>query len=163
MLTSEDGIHDFESAKREKILTKASPDRHLNGANVDESPASQETPRFPPNLMLNIGTRRVSTVFLVLVVFIGILLQTGVIVFAGFTAYHQNFAASLPGDETGKEQHGDGSSNTYRMAPKYAFPTMSAGTVTMGLGMFFCAWIINRSTAEEVWNLAVSDDGRSPD
>lgn len=88
--------------------------------------------------MLNIGTSRVSTLCLVLVVIISFVLQSGVLILAGFTAKRQSFAASLPSVDEDKTEP----NKQLRMAPKYAFPTMTAGTVSLGLGMLCCAWII---------------------
>ncbi|KAI5797198.1 hypothetical protein FPQ18DRAFT_422484 [Pyronema domesticum] len=66
----------------------------------------------------------------------GVLLQTGVLVFAGITVAPPWKAQFMKSDKA---------------APLYAFPYMVAGTIAMVLGLFICARIIERSTDEKTW------------
>ncbi|KAF8533780.1 hypothetical protein BDD12DRAFT_468216 [Trichophaea hybrida] len=119
------GIYDFKSAK----------DTILQNESLKEAQESDNSDA--PNIALNIGGERVSDPELNIVAIIGIWLQLGVIVFAGFSVLYSPWA--------GKFQKND------KNVQLYAFPAMAAGTVALVVGMFICARIIERSTSETKW------------
>lgn len=87
-----------------------------------------------PNLSLNIGIKRQPKRVTYIAAAFGTILQLGVLVYAGLTAYLYPTQFLL--DETGK------------LIESYAFPFTLAGTLLLCLGMFLCAFIIEQSTQE---------------
>ncbi|KAJ0418391.1 hypothetical protein BJY00DRAFT_314953 [Aspergillus carlsbadensis] len=85
-----------------------------------------------PNLSLNIGIKKPPRLLLYGIAALGSCLQVGVLVFAGLTAYR--FPNRFLRDGAPAEQ--------------YSFPMMMTGTLLVCLGMFLCAYIIERSTSE---------------
>ncbi|KAK6335252.1 hypothetical protein TWF718_010686 [Orbilia javanica] len=86
-----------------------------------------------PNLSLNVGIKRQPKIFTYVAAALGIILQTGVLVYAGLTAY------VFP--ERFLTENG-------RPSEIYAFPFTLAGTILLCVGMFLCAFIIEQSTHE---------------
>jgi hypothetical protein len=76
---------------------------------------------------------------------IGIILQLGVIVFAEFGVFLGNWNDRFKANGGG-------------MVP-YAFPMVAGGTITLALGMFLYAYIIDRNTVEEKWVTPAPEDG----
>jgi len=129
-------IYDFKSAKDARILETMHPNQ-LNDEQDD---------KIAPNIALNISSQRVSDLEFKVVAVVGSLLQLGVIVFAGLSVL------SSPWNENFKK---DG-----KLVRPYAFPSMAAGTAALVLGMFLCAYIIERSTIEAAWVINPSDEAQ---
>ncbi|KAF8250928.1 hypothetical protein K440DRAFT_580078, partial [Wilcoxina mikolae CBS 423.85] len=117
-------IYDFESAKSTGNLQRSNP-------NISTA----------PNIALNISGQRVSDLEFKAVALIGTSLQMGVIVFAGLSVLWP------PWNLEGKFTKGG------KPVLPYAFPSMAVGTVALVVGMFLCAYIIERSTVEETWTI----------
>jgi len=130
------GIYDFESAKSTGNLLE--PKRpNPNQLNDVSSENGDFDKKAAPNIAINIGGQRVSDFEFRAVALIGISLQMGVIVFAGLSVIWPSWKGEFT--KGGKP-----------VLP-YAFPSMAVGTVALIIGMFLCAHIIERSTAEETW------------
>lgn len=86
-----------------------------------------------PNLSFNIGTTRRPPWVYFLASGLGIVTQAFIVVFGGLATYFWQWQK-------------DGVS-----PPKWAFPVMTAGTISLSCGMFSCALLIDRSTAERVF------------
>ncbi|KAK3319548.1 hypothetical protein B0T19DRAFT_361642 [Cercophora scortea] len=85
-----------------------------------------------PNISLNIH-KTVSKKEAILVAILATIVQSGVIVYAGFTSYFSTMR--FPKD--GLQVAG------------YAFPCMAIGTVVLVTGMFICAHVVDARTAEK--------------
>ncbi|KAL7800940.1 ankyrin repeat-containing domain protein [Trichoderma afarasin] len=86
-----------------------------------------------PNLLLNCHDR-VERGEIYLAATIGVILQLGALVYFGFITYHQPIKSKFLKD--GKR------------VVDYAFPCAAGGTVLLVLGLFMCAWVVEKSTAE---------------
>ncbi|KAK6511871.1 hypothetical protein TWF481_000776 [Arthrobotrys musiformis] len=87
-----------------------------------------------PNMSLNFGIKRLSSTYTYAATVLGVALQTGVLVFAGLTVYKYPTEFLVGSDG--------------KLVEKYAFPLTLIGTILLCLGMFLCAFIIERSTDE---------------
>ncbi|KAF3920306.1 Ankyrin-2 [Arthrobotrys entomopaga] len=87
----------------------------------------------PPNLSLNVGITQLPIVVTYAAAVFGIVLQIGMLVFAALTVF--TFPSAFPGTDGGPVE-------------AYAFPMTFSGTVLVCVGMFLCAFIIERSTDE---------------
>lgn len=67
----------------------------------------------------------------------GILLQSGVLVFTGFTVYHPTWRENFLKNDAA--------------IMGYAYPLLVVGTVLLVIGMLICSAVIERSTHETVW------------
>lgn len=112
-----------------------------NSRRGSESGSSSGEPRLPPNLFLNISGGTVPTWELVLVAVIGATLQLGIFVYDGLITVPSKMRLMFG-------------------VPSYAFPFTIVGTVGMTLGAYICAYVVEASTDEEVWEAA--DTNRSP-
>ncbi|KAJ6257013.1 Ankyrin-2 [Drechslerella dactyloides] len=92
-----------------------------------------KSPCHRPNLSLNVRITKVFPVVQYTATMVGVLLQTGVLVFGGLTVYKY--------PDKFLTQEG-------KPAEAYAFPLMLCGTLMVCLGAFLCAFIIERSTDE---------------
>ncbi|KAJ6261247.1 Ankyrin-2 [Drechslerella dactyloides] len=120
-----------EASTRWKSATKvaeAQPLQHLT--QHGEAMRSRD---HHPNLSLNVGIVRLAPGFTYAAAALGVLLQTGVLVFGAFTVYKYPESFLL---ETGQP------------ADNYAFPVTFVGTILMCFGLFLCAYIIERSSEE---------------
>jgi hypothetical protein len=91
-----------------------------------------------PNISLNVHAHGGSKVVdLLLAATVGIILQSGFLVFVGATVYHPTWKAKFPKD-TGP-------------VPTYAYPLMATGTILIVAGMMICSAIIEQSTVESKW------------
>jgi len=135
--TSDNKIFSFESA-RNKNLLEPRPTSQSEGARANDCETFLQT---APNIALNVCGQRVSKLELKVVALIGILLQLGVIVFAGLSVQKS------PVPWNGKFKK-DG-----RPAQAYSFPLMAFGTMALVFGMFICACIVERSSTEMTWNI----------
>lgn len=86
-----------------------------------------------PNLLLNCHDR-VKRGEIYLAATIGVLLQLGALVYFGFITYHQPIKGKFLKD--GKR------------VVDYAFPCAAGGTLLLVLGLFMCAWVVEKSTVE---------------
>ena len=127
------GIWDFESAVFGGLL------RSRNSFESDNSASSESrsTHKVVPNIGLNLSGQRVSNLEFMLAAVAGVVLQTGVVVFAGFGVYLH------PWNEKFKKGN--------KSVQKHAFPSMAGGTVALVIGMFLCCYIVERSTTEDTW------------
>ncbi|RMJ22703.1 ankyrin repeat-containing protein [Aspergillus sp. HF37] len=85
-----------------------------------------------PNLSLNKGIKRRDPVWSYCAAVLGCLLQAAVLAYSALTVFGQ------PGNFKKKDTP----------VPAYAFPFFVVGTVLLSTGMFFCAFIIKRSSRE---------------
>ncbi|KAJ5192513.1 hypothetical protein N7449_008655 [Penicillium cf. viridicatum] len=85
-----------------------------------------------PNLSLNTGIKRRGEVWFNFAAILGVVLQTGTVIYAALTVfmYPQHFQK-------------DG-----KAVASYAFPLYLIGTTLLFIGMFFCAFILERSSKE---------------
>lgn len=98
--------------------------------------ASAEDPQHrhnPPNLSLNVSIKPIKRWISILCIFTGFILQTSVVVFAALTQYHLKLAKD---DEP---------------PLSYGFPFLLFGTISLPVGMFLCAQVVETSTVEHVW------------
>ncbi|KAJ5869797.1 hypothetical protein N7455_004738 [Penicillium solitum] len=89
---------------------------------------------FAPNISLNIGIKKQSTAVSLAIAVVGLLLQVGVLIFAGVATYY------LKWDKDGSPPE------------SYACPLVITGTVLVCGGMFHCAFLVGQSTKEDVWH-----------
>jgi hypothetical protein len=94
-----------------------------------------DRPDRAPNISLNLHPKQ-HIWELVVVSAVGVLIQSGVLVFAAFTAYSSGLAQRLGG-----------------LPGAYAFPVLSAGTGVLVFGMWVCALVIGESTEEYIWEI----------
>ncbi|XHG09575.1 hypothetical protein AWENTII_012623 [Aspergillus wentii] len=85
-----------------------------------------------PNLSLNKGIKRRSPIWFYCAAVLGFVLQVGVLIYSAITVY-------IYPDDFQK----DGNA-----VPSYAFPLFFLGTIFLGVGMFLCAFILERSSKE---------------
>jgi len=125
-------IYSFESGKLAGVIIPK--DRQSVPSSKDTEIKANE----PPNLGLNIGGQWVSDLELKAIAMVGIILQGGVLAFAGISE-------PLSLDSKLEKNH--------KPVRLYSFSLMAAGTVGLIVGMFLCANIIERSTAETTWTV----------
>ena len=65
----------------------------------------------------------------------GTVLQFGMLVFCGFSVYHQEFSQRFP--------------KNGRPVGAYAFPIMALGTILLMVGMLICSAVVEKSTEEK--------------
>ena len=137
------GIWGFKSAISTGLLNRNgnSPRSH-----VSESPESPSPHEVVPNIGLNLSSQRVSDLEFMLVAAVGIVLQTGVVVFAAVSAYLSTWNERF--EKGGKP------------VPRHSFPSMAGGTVALVIGMFLCCYIVERSTTEDTWVINEPDGHR---
>ncbi|KKO99702.1 hypothetical protein THAR02_08180 [Trichoderma harzianum] len=136
---------------RPKILEVVYDPDHNFADEKAESPDNKEpiTDAFAqnssPNLSLNVGIKRKPPAVFWAIALLGIVLQTGVLVFAVFVTYYLHWEK----DETRPES--------------YACPLTIAGTVLLCGGIFLCAFLVGESTKEQVFRRNQGDkDKQSP-
>ena len=136
-------IYDFRAGRVARVLQSNTLDTTAESyARILQSNTSDtvgENDKAPPNLGLNIGRPKVCRLELILVAKVGILLQVGVLVFAG--------ASAMPplNQKLTKDN---------KRVLLYASPTMAIGTTALVIGMFLCAYIIDRSTDKARWTVS---------
>ncbi|KKP07506.1 hypothetical protein THAR02_00427 [Trichoderma harzianum] len=101
--------------------------------NTKEMIVVVESDDSAPNLLLNCHDR-VERGEIYLAATIGVILQLGALVYFGFITYHQPIKGKFLKD--GKR------------VVDYAFPCAAGGTLLLVLGLFMCAWVVEKSTAE---------------
>ncbi|PNP46601.1 hypothetical protein THARTR1_10718 [Trichoderma harzianum] len=92
-----------------------------------------ESDKSAPNLLLNCHDR-VERGEIYLAAAIGVILQLGAVIYFGFITYHQPIKGKFLKD--GKR------------VVDYAFPCAAGGTLLLVLGLFMCAWVVEKSTVE---------------
>ncbi|KAI9770168.1 MAG: hypothetical protein M1839_003270 [Geoglossum umbratile] len=110
---------------------------HRQGKDAEEgSPNWEPRTSKAPNILLNLhqGSRPFDLAFAAI---LGVVIQTGVLVYAGLITYH-------PRIKTRFLKAG----NPIR---PYAFPTMAVGTVVLVVGMMICSYVVEQSTVERKW------------
>ncbi|CAI7636328.1 unnamed protein product [Penicillium bialowiezense] len=130
------GIYTFQeyvSLQRDIVWEKKSKSKEKNDAESKPAVTTPPPATFAPNLSLNIGIKKPYKGWFFLIAAIGLILQIGVLVFAGVTTYLLQWG------------NGDSPPETY------ACPLVISGTVLVCGGMFHCAFLIGQSTKEEVW------------
>lgn len=90
-----------------------------------------------PNVSLNVGGQKSSDFERYSIAVLGVFLQLCVIAYAGVGAYTHGHKHDILNEE--------------KATPGYGFPLIAGGTMTMVLGMFLCARVIDESTSEESW------------
>ncbi|KAK6515517.1 hypothetical protein TWF506_007850 [Arthrobotrys conoides] len=91
-----------------------------------------------PNLSLNVGIARIPQVVTYLAATFGMVLQTGVLIFAILTTHPKFVHQFTDSEESGSR-------------PSYGLPFTLTGTILVCTGMFFCAYIIEQCTEEVVY------------
>ena len=140
------GIHTFQDyvlgkgkdlwkEEKPKIKPKTKPNdtESAHGPDPLREPDTAYT-SFAPNLSLNIGIKKQSTAVSLAIAVVGLLLQVGVLIFAGVATYY------LKWDKDGSPPE------------SYACPLVITGTVLVCGGMFHCAFLVGQSTKEDVWH-----------
>lgn len=126
------GLYSFKEACENDIWTDKDRGDKLNTTSlVDVEPFELESHK--PNLSFNVGIRPVSKVYITGAVLLGFMLQGGVLVYAGLAMYYFPKSAF---EKNGKP-----------MSP-WAYPCTLAGTILLCSGMFSCARIVEKRTAE---------------
>jgi len=97
---------------------------------------------YAPNVTLNYDNRRVRQWNLWLVAFIGVILQFGVLFLESMIKYYHKLGLQIP--------DGPISNSSYEL--------FVSGTLAVVVGMLLCSYIVEQSTAEEVW-VSASDRG----
>ncbi|OQD64127.1 hypothetical protein PENPOL_c008G08361 [Penicillium polonicum] len=136
------GIYTFQGyvlGKGKNLWKEEKPKIKPNDAELarGEDPIRElDTPytAFAPNLSLNIGIKKQSTAVSLAIALVGLLLQVGVLIFAGVVTYY------LKWDKDGSPPE------------SYACPLVITGTVLVCGGMFHCAFLVGQSTMEDVWH-----------
>lgn len=92
-----------------------------------------------PNLSFNIGTTRRPPWVYLLASGLGIFTQAFVVIFGGLATYFWQWQKDNVSP------------------PRWAFPVMTAGTISLSCGMFSCAFLIDRSTEERLFRKRSKD------
>ena len=111
-----------------------------------KSPESPWDHHVVPNIGLNLSGQRVSNLEFMLFAVVGVVLQAGVVVFAGVVTYLSSWNKRFERDD--------------KPVQKHAFPAMAGGTVALVIGMFLCCYIVERSTTENTWVITKQDGHR---
>ncbi|KAK6358149.1 hypothetical protein TWF730_007503 [Orbilia blumenaviensis] len=115
------------------LLTSEDSTWKAEGTSMDDETEKLQYMQYRrPNLSLNIGIKRQSEKFTYMATALGLILQAGVLIYAGLAAY----------------QYPDRFLKDDKPMEKYAFPLTLIGTMSLCIGMFLCAYIIERSTDE---------------
>ncbi|KAK6531404.1 hypothetical protein TWF281_008209 [Arthrobotrys megalospora] len=152
--TEKEVVNATASADLEAQINPKSPERlaivSKDPSQVSEGPApkdlsqTSEGPdsqpgRHSPNLSLNLGIVKIDKRFTYLATAFGVILQSGVLVFAILTVQPKySHIFSDPEGDTPR--------------PSYALPFTLTGTILVCTGMFFCGFIIERCTREVVYD-----------
>ncbi|KAI5776544.1 hypothetical protein EDC01DRAFT_699259, partial [Geopyxis carbonaria] len=121
-------IYDFKSVRSQ-------PPNWLECSSQNEN----TNPNVAPNIGLNLSGQRVSDLEMKVVAIIGVVLQSGVVVFAAVGVYLSGWNKNMKKD--GKAVQG------------HAFPLMASGTLFLVIGMFLCCHIVEESTKETAWEI----------
>ncbi|KAI9764627.1 MAG: hypothetical protein M1839_005795 [Geoglossum umbratile] len=136
------GLYPFDEAVSNGIWveTGKQPSNKTRGPSSprDLEPGNQEDTRTPnpvrnPNLSFNVGIQQRHKGYTIGAAIIGFLLQGGVLIFSGLAKY---YFPSSRFEKNGKPMS------------SWAFPLAFSGTCLLCLGMFTCAFLIERCTLE---------------
>ncbi|RPA75214.1 hypothetical protein BJ508DRAFT_197463, partial [Ascobolus immersus RN42] len=97
------------------------------------TPLNLQEEEIAPNISLNLHGLANSK-DLSFATLIGVVVQAGILIFAGYVSYDHTFEDGLPSAEETTKGH--------------AFPLFAVGTFFLSLGMLFCAQIVDESTEE---------------
>lgn len=100
---------------------------------VIRNTGEKETKSSAPNLTLNVNNR-IDKEELYIIAVLGIILQTGVLIFSAFITYHPVLRFSWLKDG--------------KIIADYAFPCDAAGTLLLVAGMLLCSHVVESSTLE---------------
>ncbi|KAL2068429.1 hypothetical protein VTL71DRAFT_16527 [Oculimacula yallundae] len=117
----------------------------MSSTSHEGAQSRDDRPDRAPNISLNLHSKQ-ATWELVATAAAGILLQSGVLVFSAFVAYHTRFGSRIGGPPS-----------------PYAFPVLLAGTITLALGMWISALVIGESTEEFEWEIMFKDHAENAD
>ncbi|KAH6886409.1 hypothetical protein B0T10DRAFT_371957, partial [Thelonectria olida] len=106
--------------------------------------AESVTDAFAPNLSLNVGIKRKPPAVFWAVAIVGMVLQVGVLVFAGVVTYYLKWEKGGSRPES------------------YACPLTIAGTLLMCGGIFLCAFLVGQSTNERIFYRKRNGIGEQP-
>lgn len=126
--SSGNDIHRFKTAKESNIIWPRKPSVQSN---------DDDGNGIAPNLTLNLSPTLISRLELVTVAAIEVILQVGVLLWAGLAVYCSPWS-----DKFHKSGEKVGS---------HAYPTFATGTVALLIAMFTCAHIVERRTVEKTW------------
>ncbi|KAI5791342.1 hypothetical protein FPQ18DRAFT_409396, partial [Pyronema domesticum] len=136
-------VHTLKTAKKRQLprLISRHPAGWPEAKNVEDDPENHIELDYsiPPKIFLNVSSRSVSDLELKIVATVGVILQLAILVYDGVITYHGIF------------------SDTPQIAP-YAFPLTIIGTIGVNIGMYICSYVIEASTAEEIWGLKEGDE-----
>jgi hypothetical protein len=115
---------------------KATDEERLDTAAGETPDAGDAQPKAAPSISLNLhgGSKTGDLCFAAV---FGILLQSGVLVFSGFSVYHPTWNLRFTKDGS--------------LVLGYAYPVMSIGTVLLTAGLVICSAVVERSTTETKW------------
>ncbi|KAF3182350.1 hypothetical protein TWF788_006265 [Orbilia oligospora] len=102
-----------------------------------ESDSPLKDIEYCPNISLNFGMRRLPKRYTYGATVLGIVLQAGVLIFAGLTVYRYPSQFLVGSD--GKQ------------VERYAFSFTLVGTMLLCSGMFLCAFIIEKNSSEQLF------------
>ncbi|KAI5460300.1 hypothetical protein BGZ63DRAFT_414568 [Mariannaea sp. PMI_226] len=97
---------------------------------------------FAPNLSLNVGIKRPPKYVFRAVATIGLILQAGVLVFAGVITYY------LQWEKNGSRPE------------SYACPLVIVGTLFVNSGILLCAFLVGQSTSEQIFRRKTREEKR---
>lgn len=126
------GLYSFKEAYEKKIWMDKDRGHKLTTTPLVDVEASK-LEGHKPNLSFNVGIRPVSEAYIIGAAVLGFMLQGGVLIYAGLAMYY--FPKSMF-EKNGKP-----------MSP-WAYPCTLAGTIMLCFGMFSCARIVEKRTAE---------------
>ena len=144
LMAYDDGVRiwDFKSAVYQGLLRRGdSP-----GPDNFPSPEIPLDNELAPNIGLNLSGQRASNLEFILIAVAGVVLQAGVVIFAGVGVY-------LPSWNEKFEKGG-------KPIQKHAFPLLASGTVALVIGMFLCCSVVDRSTTDGNWVITGPDRHR---
>ncbi|KAK6363683.1 hypothetical protein TWF730_001103 [Orbilia blumenaviensis] len=121
------------NAEKQNLIGGIDPEDHSESLEEHDS-----LPRHrSPNLSLNLGIVKIDKWFTYLVAIFGIILQSGVLIFAVLTT-QPRFIHLFTDPEGGPR-------------PSYGLPFTLSGTILVCAGMFLCAYIIEKCTEEVIY------------
>ena len=108
-------------------------------------PGRDSTLEAAPNILLNLhhGSKTGDLVFAAIV---GIVLQLGVVVFAGFVTYYDTISPGVPETLT-----------------DWGYPLLAIGTVLLVVGMIIASFVIDQSTTEAKWRVRAPEKDADQD